>query len=275
MQDSWQARLAQRADDLTAAQRAVADQLHSRQHELAYASATQVARELGVSASSVVRFAQALGYDGWPTLQAELRRQLRETRRLVSLAPEGAEYIEQFVAAQAQNLAGLARQAQVIERAATVLAGAATLWVGGERASAQVAAYTAHYLRMIRPGVRLLPGNAAGYADRLLDMQATDALLLTSMSRYSRDSVTLARRVRTQLPIVLLTNEASSPLLPFATTSVLFATESISGLPSDVAAYATAHVLVLAVARLAKGVPERLERAEALWAELGLFQEDG
>ncbi len=275
MQDSWQARLVRQADDLTVAQRAVADQLHSRQHELAYASATQVARELGVSASTVVRFAQTLGYEGWPTLQRELRRQLRETKRLVSLTPEGAEYIEQFVAAQAQNLAFLARQAQVIERAATVLAEADVVWIGGDRASAQVAAYTAHYLRMIRPGVRLLPGSASGYSDLLLDLKGSDALWLTSMSRYSRDSVTLARSVRTVLPIVLLTNEARSPLLPFANTCVLFATESISSLPSDVAAYATAHVLVLAVARLAKGVPERLERAETLWAELELFQEDG
>jgi DNA-binding MurR/RpiR family transcriptional regulator len=263
------------ADGLSAAQRTIAEQLHSRQRELAYASAAQVARELEVSASSVVRFAQTLGYDGWPALQEELRDQLHETRLLVSLTPESAEYIEQFVSAQGRNLAVLAGQAEAIERAAAQLASARTIWLAGDRASAQVAAYAANYLRMIRPGVRLLPGSASAYADHLLDVEPGDALWLTSMSRYSRNSLALARDLRTRLPIVLLTNEETSPLLPFATTTVLFATQSVSSLPSDVAAYATAHVLVLALARRTKGVQERLERAETLWARLQLFAEDG
>src|SRR5690606_28410611 len=78
--------------------------------ELAYASAAQVARELGVSASTVVRFAQQLGYDGWPSLQRALREELRESDRLVGLPPESAHFLDEYVEVQVRNVRFLATQ---------------------------------------------------------------------------------------------------------------------------------------------------------------------
>jgi len=259
---------------LTPAQRTVADHLAHRQRELAYASAAQVARELGVSPSSVVRFAQLLGYDGWPALQAELRLQLYASRRLVDLAPESAEFLGQFVSAQSRNLAFLSSQAEAIEEAADLLASARVVWLSGDRSSAFIAGYAAHHLRMLRPDVHLLEGGAANFSDKLLDASPRDALWLTSMSRYSRNSVALARHLERRVPIILLTDEATSPLIPYADTRVLFATESITSLHSDIAAYATAHALVLAVARQVPGARARLEQAEALWDEFELFHKE-
>ncbi|MCK9520803.1 MAG: MurR/RpiR family transcriptional regulator [Dehalococcoidia bacterium] len=259
---------------LTPAQRTVADHLAHRQRELAYASAAQVARELGVSPSSVVRFAQLLGYDGWPALQAELRLQLYASRRLVDLAPESAEFLGQFVSAQSRNLAFLSSQAEAIEEAAGLLASARVVWLSGDRSSSFIAGYAAHHLRMLRPDVHLLEGGVANFSDKLLDASPRDALWLTSMSRYSRNSVALARHLERRVPIILLTDEATSPLIPYADTRVLFATESITSLHSDIAAYATAHALVLAVARQVPGARARLEQAEALWDEFELFHKE-
>src|SRR5690606_10713388 len=55
-------RIASSLATLTAAERTLADHLVRHRRELAYASAAQVARELGVSASTAVRFAQTLGF---------------------------------------------------------------------------------------------------------------------------------------------------------------------------------------------------------------------
>lgn len=274
MQLSWQERLAPVAGGLTTAQRTVAKHLSDRQRELAYASAAQVARELDVSPSTVVRFAQLLGYDGWPALQEELRADLYASRRLIDLAPSSSEFIGKFVASQTRNIRFLAGQAHAIEVAAKLLAEARTVWLGGDRSSSHIAGYAAHHLRMVRPNVHLLEGGAAGFSDHLLDFTSDDVLWLTSMSRYSRNSVALARHLKGRLPIVLLTDEAASPLAPHTDTRVLFAFDSITSLHSDIGAYATAHALVLAVARQVPGVRTRLKQAEALWDEFDLFHKE-
>lgn len=273
MQPSWRDRLAHAAHKLSGSQRVLADHLHHHQKELAYASAAQVARDLNISPSTVVRFAQLLGYDGWPALQAELRARSREDRRLVELAPTSDDFLAQFVQVQRRNLDLLATQARAVEQAATVLASAQNIWLGGDRASSYIAGYAAHFLRLVRPGVRLLNGGS-GAVDKLLDVQPTDALWLTSMSRYSRRSVKLAQYLSGKVPIVLLTDEVTSPLIPYATTRLHFASAAVTSLRSDAAAYATAHALVLAVAQRVPGTRARLEQAEALWGEFDQFHKE-
>ncbi len=252
----------------------LADHLHHHPHELAYASAAQVARDLKISPSTVVRFAQQLGYEGWPALQSDLREQVRQSRRLVEMAPTSDEFLTHYVQVQRRNLELLATQAGAIEKAAETLATARSVWISGDRASAYIAGYAAHFLRLVRPGVRLLDGGSSGALDRLLDLGDGDALWLTSMSRYSSRSVKLAQYLSGKVPVVLLTDEVTSPLLPYATTRLLFASASVTSLRSDVAAYATAQALVLATARKTPGARARLEQAETLWGEFEQFYKE-
>ena len=271
---SLQERLASVAGSLTSSQRSLATHLARHRRELAYASAAQVARELDVSASTVVRFAQQLGYDGWPSLQRALREELRESDRLVGLPPESAHFLDEYVEVQVRNLRFLATQADAIEEAARTLAAARTVWLAGDRASSYIAGFAAHFLRMLRPGVRLLDGGSSAAVDRLLDASEEDAVWLTSMRRYSRRSLALARHLAGRMQVVLLTDEVTSPLSPYANTRVYFAPDSVTALRSDVGAYATAHALVLAVARHVPGSRGRLARAEALWDEFELFHRE-
>lgn len=269
-------RLASGAGELTSSQRELAAHLMRRQREFAYASAAQVARELGVSGSTVVRFAQQLGYDGWPDLQEALRNEMREGERLVGLPPESAQFLDEYVEVQVNNLRFLATQADPLEEAAQAIAGASTVWLAGDRASSYIAGFAAHFLRMLRPAVRLVGSGAANPVDELLDAEPTDVFWLTSMKRYSRSSLALARHLAGRMHIVLLTDEVTSPVSKYANTRVYFAPDSVTALRSDVGAYATAHALVLAVARQVPGSRDRLRRAEGLWDEFDLFhKEDG
>lgn len=274
MKGSLQGRLASLADSLTASQRALAERLLRRPHELAYASAAQVARELGVSASTVVRFAQLLGHDGWPALQRRLREELRDGDRLVGLPPESPSFLDEYVEVQVRNVRFLATQAEAVDQAARTLAAARAVWVAGDRVSSYIAGFAAHLLRMLRPDVRLLSGGVSATVDSLLDVAPDDAVWLTSMRRYSRSSVALGRYLSGRAKLVLLTDEVTSPLSPYADTRVYFAPDSVTALRSDVGAYATAHALVLAVARHVPGSRDRLARAEALWDDFELFHRE-
>lgn len=268
-----QVRLAAVAGRLTAAERRIADHVTSREPEARYASAAQVARELGLAASTVVRFAQRLGYPGWRALQDALRREARD-RQLVGMAPADAGFLAEHVEAEVRNLRFLAQQAPELDAAARLLATAPRVWTGGDRASAFVAAMGRHFLRMVRPDVQPLDTDAAAVPDALLDVAPEDAVWLVGMSRYSRRTLAVARYLSGRVPIVLLTDERTSPLLPLATVRLRFASESATSLRSDTAAYATAQALVLAVARHVPGARDRLARAEALWDEFDVFAKE-
>ena len=267
-------RIASSLATLTVAERTLADHLVRHRRELAYASAAQVARELGVSASTAVRFAQTLGFEGWPALQHALRAELHGLERLVDLAPRESDFLASYVDSQTRNLAFLVTQAHDVEAAAEILATAPTIWTVGDRTSAYVAGFARHFLRMVRPDVRSLDAEPGAVPDHLLDVEPDHAVWLVATSRYARRTVRLARHLAGRAPIVVMTDEGASPLLPYATVRLRFATDSVSSLRSDVAAFATAHALVLAVARRVPGARARLERAETLWDEFELFHKE-
>lgn len=267
-------RIASSMATLTTAERGLAEHLERHRRELAYASAAQVARELGVSASTAVRFAQALGFEGWPALQQALRAELHGREGLVDLAPTEPGFLSSYVDSQMRNLAFLAAQADEMEAAAETLASATTVWTVGDRTSAYVSGFARHFLRMVRPDVRSIDAEPGAVPDHLLDVEADHAVWLVATSRYARRTVRIARHLSGRAPIVVMTDEGASPLLPYATVRLRFATDSVSSLRSDVAAFATAHALVLAVARRVPGARARLERAEALWDEFELFHKE-
>jgi DNA-binding MurR/RpiR family transcriptional regulator len=264
----------ERYRSLTTAERRIADHLSHHYRELAYANASQIGRQLELAASTIVRFAQKLGFDGYPSLQAALQTEVQANHRLVGLAPTGPDFLPAYVETEMENVGFMVSQAESIAQAADLLARARRLWLVGERASHFTAALGHHLLRMVRSDVRLLGGAAGDYPDALLDVEEGDAALIVSMSRYSRRSLRIARRLHDRIPVVLLTDEHASPLLPFAAVPIRFATSSVTSLRSDVGAIATVQALVMAVAQRTAGSAARLERAEALWRDFDVFYTD-
>lgn len=256
---------------LTLAERRIADHLSHRYRELVYANASQIARELDLAPSTIVRFAQKLGFDGYPALRSALQGEFQAQHRLTELAPSGLDFLPDYVRTEMENVAFAATQAAEITRAAQLLADADRVWVTGNRASHFTAGLAHHFLRMIRPDVRVLDALPGDYPDVLLEIAPGDVAWVVSMSRYSRRTFRVAEHLYGSTPIVLMSDEHASPLLPFATVRVRFATNSVTSLRSDVGAIATMQALVMAVAQRTVGAADRLKRAEDLWRDFGVF----
>ena len=76
------------------------------------------------------------------------------------------------------------------------------------------------------------------------------------------------------MTVVLLSDEFSSPLLPYATTHLHVHTRSISDWRSSTAVFGLAQVLVMATARKIPNVQERLSQAEDLWEYFHTYTEE-
>ncbi len=248
---------------------------HYMQHGsvMVFASASQVARRLGVSTSTIVRFAQQFGYSGYVEFQERMQAEYDASRRLVGVEVGREDLIEHVVRLDAENVASVIRSEELLIGAGTAVATARQVWVAGSRSSGDLASIAWRFLNMVRPGVRLLKPNSADVADQLLDMGQDDILVVLSMSRYAQEIVQLVELAPARSGTVLVTDEHASPLLPYADWVISVATQPAAMFRSLTAVMTALQALVAATAREVgdEQVNARLARAEELWGRFGTF----
>ncbi|RUW08060.1 MurR/RpiR family transcriptional regulator, partial [Mesorhizobium sp. M1A.F.Ca.IN.022.05.2.1] len=142
--------------------------------DIAFGTAASIAASAGVQPSTLIRFAQQLGFDGFTSLQQVFRERLRERNssydeRLAALrakAEEGAGHraiFDGFVAAASTSLSDISRALNDahFEQAITLLAKAETIYVLAKRRSYPVASYIAYALGKLKIRNQLIE-SAAG-----------------------------------------------------------------------------------------------------------------
>lgn len=194
--------------------------------EIAFGTAASIAQSADVQPSTLVRFAQQFGFDGFSGLQLLFRARLRERtssyeERLRALQQDGATVAESttifngFVAAAHRSVDTIAAAVEpdAFERAVTVLANAETIYLIAKRRSYPISSYMAYAFGKLKVRCQLV-GTSAGIDDDLLAMATTrDAAFAVSFSPYASESAAQARALAARgIPVVSLTDSAFSPL---------------------------------------------------------------
>jgi len=255
--------------------RRVAELIVSRPEDVALSSAAKIAQELNVSESTVVRFATAIGFDGYPalrrTLQEDLRRHAAPAVRLGQLAP-GQDRADSPAARsfQADVTDLLATQRGLdfarLTEAAELISGAREVHILGQRSSFGLAFTLFHHLGRMFRGIRLLDCGRGDVADQLVHLEDQDLLIGISFPRYARStietcSIVAARGIR-------LISITDGPLSPLASISTVVLSAYCSAEPfanSNVGALATINALI---AQTAIGNQPRSVRSLNLLEEL-------
>ena len=193
--------------------------------EIAFGTAASIALSAQVQPSTLVRFAQHFGFDGFSGLQLLFRARLRERtssyeERLKTLengaAPaESTTIFNGFVAAGHRSLDALSTAVDpaALERAVTILAAADTIYLIAKRRSYPITSYMAYAFGKLRVKCQLV-GTSAGIDDDILAMATPrDAVFAISFAPYASESAAQARAMATrEIPVVSLTDSAFSPL---------------------------------------------------------------
>ena len=200
--------------------------------EIAFGTAASIAQRAQVQPSTLVRFAQALGYDGFSDLQSVFRERLRDRvpsydERLRALrghaqaAHKAGLLFEGFTDAAEQSMRRLKDRLrpEQIEQAIVLLAPADTIYLIGQRRSFPVTAYLNYALGKL--GIKnVLIGSAPGNdAETVSFATAADAAIAVSFTPYASATVDLSERIAGRgTPVVAITDSPFSPLLPAART---------------------------------------------------------
>jgi DNA-binding MurR/RpiR family transcriptional regulator len=194
--------------------------------EIAFRTAASIAEAAGVQPSTLVRFAQQFGFEGFSSLQQLFRTRLRERtssyderlRRLEEGGPavsESMDVLNGFVGAGRRSLDALANAVDpaAFEAAVSLLAGAETIFLVAKRRSYPITSYMAYAFGKLKVKCTVV-GTAAGIDDDILALAGPhDAAFAVSFSPYASESAGQARAMAARgVPVVSLTDSALSPL---------------------------------------------------------------
>ena len=229
--------------------------------EVALGTAAAIARSADVQASTLVRFAQTLGFAGFSDLQEVFRSRLRNrwpdySERLRALHENARDsgdpthllfgFADSATASIARLREGIQRRD--LDRASGLLARARTIHCLGQRRSFCVAHYLAYALSQIGISASLIDNMGGLGPEVLAQAGAGDALIAISFSPYAPFTVELAARARRAgVPTVVITDSALSPLAGLADVRFEIVESDFGSFRSLAATFCLAMTLAVAV----------------------------
>jgi DNA-binding MurR/RpiR family transcriptional regulator len=229
--------------------------------EIAFGTAASVAAKADVQPSTLVRFSQAMGYQGFTDLQAVFRQHFREgvpdyETRLKALSGTGsasklALLFDGFCEAGERSIAAFRRRIDYrnLEAAVETLSRAETIYLIGLRRSFPVVGYMAYAFGKL--GVRnVLVDSVGGLAVEEIGFSTgADAVFGISFAPYASDTVALVSRAAARgVPVVAVTDGPFSPLAKDADVWFEVVEADVEGFRSLSASFALAMTLTVAIA---------------------------
>lgn len=237
--------------------------------DIAFGTAASIAAAADVQPSTLVRFAQQLGYGGFSDIQQVFRERLRDRtssyeERLAALRAgtpresREAAILDGFLTAASRSIADLSHAVDVsqLEKAVAILTGAETIYLIAQRRSFPISSYMAYAFGKLKVK-NVLVGSAAGIDPEMLAMAGSrDAAIAVSFSPYAPVTGAFARQLAAQhVPIIAITDSAFSPLAETAQIWFEVAEADFSGFRSLSATMALAMALTVGVAERRQSVP--------------------
>ena len=268
--------------ELSKGQKRIAAYILSDYDKAAFMTASKLGKLVGVSESTVVRFASQLGYDGYPAMQRALQEIVRS--KLTSIqriqASNDTLFSADVVASVLHRDMDTIRQAiEGIDRSAfeTVvdkLMSARHIYILGVRSSSFLAGYLHFYLHLIFENVTLVTTNSAGdILESILRIGPGDVLVGISFPRYSQSTVKGVRYAHDRgADVVSITDSELSPLYPLSSVALMARSDMISFVDSLVAPFSLLNALIVAAGhRKNADIAQIFDRLENIWDDYGVF----
>ena len=273
--------LRRRYAELSPALQQVARYLLDHPSEVVTSSMRSVGARAGSTPATLVRFAQHVGYAGWPELKAALTVDMglgpdaygARARQLVGRVRDHTLTDEMFEV-QRGNLELTQRQiAPALLKACALLERAPQVHAAGFRACLPIAFSFFYVYRMFRSSVQLVDGQGGTLEMQQRAFAKGDAVLVASFAPYSREALQVAQAAKAAgCKLLAVTDSVASPLSLIADETLLFAIRSPSFFPSVAAGVAVVEALVeLLASRAGKGVVKRIDQAETQLFESGAY----
>ena len=263
--------------------KAIAAFLTEHRDKAAYMTALKLGQTVGVSESTVVRFAVELGYEGYPQMQRALRGILRGTLTSVQRIElgghrlDGGDILKSVLLSDLDNLRSTmdSIDKEAFANAVNAILDSHGVYIVGVRSSAALAAFLHFYLKLLFPHThRVDEGADSDMLESVMRIGPDDVLIGISFPRYSRRTVQTMRYARDQgARVVALTDSARSPLCGITDINLLARSDMVSFVDSLVSPMAVINALIMALGSAKRGeISQTFERLERIWEQYNVYE---
>ena len=263
-------------------QKRIANFILDSYDKAAFMTASRLGKRVGVSESTVVRFAAELGYDGYPDMQKSLQKMIRN--RLTSV--QRIEVTNDRIGDQ--DLLSMVLQSDIekirmtleeldrdsFEHAVDAIVSARKIYIIGVRSSASIATFLTFYFNLIFDNVVEVSANTASEVfERLLRVGEEDVVIGVSFPRYSSRTVQAMSFARDRGATTAITDSEASPLAPICTYTLKARSDMASFVDSLVAPLSLVNALLVAVSRKKNDdLAHTFQTLEGIWDEYGVYE---
>lgn len=249
----------------------------------AFMTASRLGVTVGVSESTVVRFATELGYDGYPHLQRALqemiRNKLTSVQRMEVAGDRmgGRDVLQTVLHADTDmirvTLDEIDRDA--FQGAVDALMGAKRIYILGVRSSSALASFLGFYFNLLFENVTLVHTNSVSEIfEQVLRVGPGDVLFGISFPRYSKRTLSAMKYARDRgARVIALTDSQLSPLAHVADHVLLARSDMASFVDSLVAPLSVINALIVAVGMSRRDeIEQTFNKLERIWEEYDVYE---
>ncbi len=275
--------IAEKQSSFSKGQRLIANYITENYDKAAFMTAFRLGQAVGVSESTVVRFATELGFDGYPQLQKAVQELVRSKLTSVQRIEVTRAYMEENEVLENVIACDLANIRQTLEEiphdvfyeAIDAIVSARRVYLFGAGSCRSLAMFTAYYLKMLMLDVQLIyTSSETEIFEEMLHINSQDVALGISFPRYSSKSVKAMHFASSRnAKVVAITDSKMSPIAEFANYLLLAHSDMATIVDSLVAPLSIINAMIVAISLKKKdAITHRLTELEKLWEEHEVYQ---
>ncbi len=263
--------------------RKIADFILTHYEKAAYLTAAKLGESVGISESTVVRFASELGFEGYPdfqrALQEAMRNRLTAVQRIeVTLDRlKDGEVLRKVLQNDIEHIAKTLEQTTdtAFNAAVDSIISAKHIYMMGIRSSAALASFMGYYFKLMLPNVTIVEtGSRSELYEQLMRLDSKDLLIGISFPRYSKQTVNALAYARAKgADSIAITDSKDSPIAQNAANVLLAKSDMVSFVDSLVAPLSLINALIVAVSiKNYDTVAGNFKALEEIWEEYDVYE---
>ena len=267
---------------LSKGQKLIAQYILNNYDKVAFMTACKLGETVGVSESTVVRFANALGYSGYPKLQAALQELIKNKLTTVQRVEMANDYsdentiLNKILKGDIDNIRETLEEidGEAFQEAVSRLLKARKIYILGMRTSFVVAQYLGFYLGIILDNVHTVRMDMGDAFEQIVRIGEDDVVIAFSFPRYSKKSFQLVKYAKEKgAHVISITDSLFAPIASVSDNTLIVKSNMASFVDSLVPAMSVSNALAVSVGMKEKeDIKEHFDDLEQMWDKYGMFE---
>lgn len=271
---------------LSKRQKLIAEYIIDHYDKAAYMTASKLGETVGVSESTVVRFASEIGYDGYPELQKAMQEMIRDkltSVQRIDVAFDRIDYGDVLSSVLNQDIKLIKKtmeenNSDSFVRAVDSIVNARTIYIFAVKSSFALARFLGYYFELIFGNVKIIETTSKTQMyEQLFRIDKQDVMIGISFPRYSSSTMEAMQFASQQgAYVIAITDSMTSPVTNISDCVLIAKSDMASVVDSLVAPLSLINALIVATVEQKRDeVTQTFKQLESIWDRYDLYIKNG